>query len=435
MFRFVLPDIGEGVVEAEVQQWFVKPGDHVVEDQPLVEVMTDKATVTIPSPRRGTVTKLLCPLGQMAKVHEPILEMVEDVRPERLPPSEVGPGERMPVPEPEPGSEALEAHATGAAAAPAAPPRGGKAVATPAVRALARQMGVDIGAVAGTGKGGRVTREDLEGVRHGRNGKAEAPEPPPAPQRPAPFEAALPSAPPVTPPPTEDEVLPLRGIRRRIAERMAQSKRTAVHFTFVEEADVTELKRVRDRIAAAAEAQGVRITFLPFLVKAVVAALKKHPWLNATLDEARSEIRLRRQYHIGIASATEQGLVVPVLRNADRLSLLDLAREIERLAIASKAGRARPEELTGSTFTISSLGARGGLLATPVINYPEVAILGVHRMRPTPVVRDGQIAIREMMNVSLSSDHRVVDGNVAAEFAYTLIGYLEDPSLLFMEMV
>lgn len=432
MFRFVLPDIGEGVVEAEVQQWFVKPGDHVVEDQPLVEVMTDKATVTIPSPRRGTITKLLCPPGQMAKVHEPILEMVEDVRPERLPPAEIGPGERMPTPEPEPGSEALEAHAAGAAAAPA---RGGKALATPAVRALARQMGVDLGAVAGSGKGGRVTREDLESVRQGKNGKAAAPEPPPAPQRPAPFEAALPSTPPVTPPPTEDEVLPLRGVRRRIAERMAQSKRTAAHFTFVEEADVTELKKVRDRIAAAAEAQGVKVTFLPFLVKAAVAALKKHPWLNATLDEARSEIRLRRQYHIGIASATESGLMVPVVRSADKLSLLDLAREIERLAVTSKAGRARPEELTGSTFTISSLGARGGLLATPVINYPEVAILGVHRMRPTPVVRDGQIAVRDMMNVSLSSDHRVVDGNVAAEFTYTLIRYLEDPNLLFMEMV
>jgi pyruvate dehydrogenase E2 component (dihydrolipoamide acetyltransferase) len=436
MFRFVLPDIGEGVVEAEVQQWFVKPGDHVVEDQPLVEVMTDKATVTIPSPRRGTITKLLCPPGQMAKVHEPILEMVEDVRPERLPPAEISPGEHMPAPEPEPGSEALEAHATGAAAAAAtAPARGGKALATPAVRALARQMGVDIGGVAGTGKGGRVTREDLESARHGRNGKAAAPEPPPAPQRPAPFAAALPSAPPVTLPPTEDEVLPLRGVRRRIAERMAQSKRTAAHFTFVEEADVTELKKVRDRIAAAAEAQGVKVTFLPFLVKAAVAALKKHPWLNATLDEARSEIRLRRQYHIGIASATEQGLMVPVVRSADKLSLLDLAREIERLAVASKAGRARPEELTGSTFTISSLGARGGLLATPVINYPEVAILGVHRMRPTPVVRDGQIVVRDMMNVSLSSDHRVVDGNVAAEFTYTLIRYLEDPNLLFMEMV
>ena len=188
-------------------------------------------------------------------------------------------------------------------------------------------------------------------------------------------------------------------------------------------------------IAAAAQEQGVKVTFLPFLVKAAVAALKKHPWLNASLDEARSEIRLRRQYHIGIASATEQGLVVPVVKSADKLSLLELAREIERLAVASRAGRARPEELTGSTFTITSLGAKGGLLATPVINYPEVAILGVHRIRQVPVVRDGQVVIRDVMNVSLSSDHRVVDGHVAAAFTYALIGYLEDPNLLFMEMV
>jgi pyruvate dehydrogenase E2 component (dihydrolipoamide acetyltransferase) len=436
MFRFVLPDIGEGVVEAEIQQWFVKPGDHVKEDQPLVEVMTDKATVTLPSPRRGTITKLLYQPGQMAKVHEPLLEMVEDVRPDRLPPAEMPAAPPMPAPEPEPGSEALEGYAAGAAGAPA-PSRGGKALATPAVRAMARQLGVDLGSVVGTGKGGRVTREDLESARRGgRNGKAAAsPGPPPAPQRPAPFAADLPVSPPVTPPPTEDEVLPLRGIRRRIAERMAQSKRTAAHFTFVEEVDVTELVKVKDRIAAAAQEQGVRVTFLPLLVKAAVAALKKHPWLNATLDEARSEIRLRRQYHIGIASATEQGLVVPVVHSADKLSLLDLAREIERLSAASKAGRARPEELTGSTFTISSLGPRGGLLATPVINYPEVAILGVHRIKPAPVVRGGQIVIREMMNVSLSSDHRVVDGHVAAAFTYTLIEYLEDPNLLFMEMV
>jgi pyruvate dehydrogenase E2 component (dihydrolipoamide acetyltransferase) len=216
---------------------------------------------------------------------------------------------------------------------------------------------------------------------------------------------------------------------------MAQSMRTAVHFTIVEQVDVTELVKTKDRIAAAAREQGVKVTFLPFIVKAVVAALKKHPWLNGTLDEARSEIRLRRHYHIGIAAATDQGLVVPVVKNADRLSLLDLAREVERLGTVTKAGRARPEELTGSTFTISSLGNQGGLLATPVINYPEVAVLGVHRIRPTPVVRDGQIVAREIMNVSLSSDHRVVDGHVAAAFTYTLIGYLEDPNLLFMEMV
>jgi len=434
MFRFLLPDIGEGVVEAEVQQWFVKAGDHVKEDQPLVEVMTDKATVTLPSPRRGTITKLLYQAGQVAKVHEALLEMVEDVNPAALPPAELAPGERMPTPEPEPGaSDPPEV----AAAAPRTA-GGAKVLATPAVRALARQMGVELGAVAGSGRGGRVTRDDLEQARSGRNGdggQAQAPAPPPSPQRPAPFAPQLPERSPLTPPPTDDEVLPLRGVRRRIAERMAQSKRTAAHFTFVEEVDVTELKKVRGRIAAAAEEQGVKVTFLPFLVKAAVAALKKHPWLNASLDEARSEIRLRRQYHIGIASATEQGLVVPVVKHADRLSLLGLAREIDRLAAASRAGRARPEELTGSTFTITSLGAKGGLLATPVINYPEVAILGVHRIRQVPVVRDGQVVIRDIMNVSLSSDHRVVDGHVAAAFTYALIGYLEDPNLLFMEMV
>jgi pyruvate dehydrogenase E2 component (dihydrolipoamide acetyltransferase) len=216
---------------------------------------------------------------------------------------------------------------------------------------------------------------------------------------------------------------------------MAQSKRTAAHFTFVEQVDVTLLTSVKGRIAAAAKEQGVRVTFLPFIVKATVQALKKHPFLNSMLDEARGEIRLRRQYHIGIASSTELGLVVPVIRDADRRTLLDLAREIERLGNDARAGRVRPEDVGGSTFTITSLGAMGGLLATPVINHPEVAILGVHRIRPTPVVRDGQIVAREVMNLSVSSDHRVVDGHVAAAFVYEVIRYLEDPSLLFMEMV
>jgi pyruvate dehydrogenase E2 component (dihydrolipoamide acetyltransferase) len=430
-FKFILPDIGEGVVEAEVQQWFVKPGEHVVEDQPLVEVMTDKATVTIPSPRRGTVTKLLYQVGQLAKVHEPLLEMVEDVHPEALPSPEVKrEQEEAPV-------QQLRAVAGGGGAAPAAEPRGGrKALATPAVRAMARQMGVDLGAVAGSGPGGRVTKDDLA---RARDGHAPRPAPvavvAPTPQRPAPFAEALPAQAPAPAVAHGDEVLPLRGIRRRIAERMAQSKRTAAHFTFVEQVDVTDLVRVKERIAAAAKEEGVRVTFLPFIVKATVAALKKHPWLNATLDEARGEIRLRREYHIGIASATEHGLVVPVVRTADHRSLLDVAREIDRLATDAKAGRARPEDLAGSTFTITSLGAQGGLLATPIINYPEVAILGVHRIRPTPVVREGPIVARDVMNLALSSDHRVVDGHVAAAFAYTVIRYLEDPNLLFMEMV
>jgi pyruvate dehydrogenase E2 component (dihydrolipoamide acetyltransferase) len=431
LFRFVLPDIGEGVVEAEVQRWFVKPGDHVVEDQPLVEVMTDKATVTIPSPRRGTVTRLLHEVGQVAKVHEPILELVEDARAEHFP-SPVA--EAPPPAEPAP---AAEPPAAPPAVAEAVAPEGRRALATPAVRALARQMGVDIQRVPGTGAGGRVTKEDLARARNGQGASAalHAPSAPPPPQRPAPFADELPQRRPTTEVEHGDEVVPLHGIRRRMAERMAQSKRTAAHFTFVEQADVTELVKVKERIAAAAAEQGVKVTFLPFFVKAAVAALKRHPWLNATLDEARGEVRLRRDFHIGIASATEQGLVVPVVRHADQLSLLRLAQELERLAADSKAGRARPEEMGGSTFTLTSLGALGGLFATPIINFPEVAILGIHRIRPTPVVREGRIVARDVVHVSLSADHRVVDGHAAAAFTYALIRYLEDPNLLFMEMV
>jgi pyruvate dehydrogenase E2 component (dihydrolipoamide acetyltransferase) len=430
-FEFILPDIGEGVVEAEVQKWFVKPGDEVHEDQPLVEVMTDKATVTIPSPRRGRVLKLHYREGEVARVHEPLLEIELEQAP-----GPHGAAPRLVAAEEVPADGAAAA-AAAATAAPPAPPRA-KALATPAVRAMARQLGVDLAAVHGSGPGGRVTKEDVERLYGGDGASARDGQvaPPPAPpQRPAPFAEHLPEEPQPAEVRHGDEVIPLRGIRRRIAERMAQSKRTAAHFTFVEEVDVTELVRVKDRIAAAARAEGVKVTFLPFIVKAAVAALRKHPWLNATLDEARGEIRLRRELHIGIASATAQGLVVPVVRDADRRSLLDLAREIERLSAESKAGRSRPGDMGGSTFTITSLGARGGLFATPIINYPEVAILGVHRIRPTPVVRDGQIVARDMMNVSLSFDHRVVDGHVGAEFTYTLIGYLEDPNLLFMQMV
>jgi pyruvate dehydrogenase E2 component (dihydrolipoamide acetyltransferase) len=215
---------------------------------------------------------------------------------------------------------------------------------------------------------------------------------------------------------------------------MARSKRTAAHFTFVEQVDVTELVRAKDRMAAAAKEEGVKVTFLPFVVKAAVAALRKHPRLNATMDEERQELVLRARRDIGIASATEEGLVVPVIRGADRLSILDLAREIERLAAASKAGRLRPEDVGHSTFTITSLGALGGLFATPVLNHPEVAILGIHRIRPTPVVRDGQVVVREVMHLSVTSDHRVVDGHEAAAFAYEVIRALEDPSVMFLRM-
>ena len=233
-----------------------------------------------------------------------------------------------------------------------------------------------------------------------------------------------------------DEVrIPLRGLRRRIFEGMARSKHTAAHYTFVEECDVTALKATRDRLRAPAEASGVKLTYLPFFVKATVAALRRHPLLNSAFDEATQEIVQKPYYDIGIAMATEAGLIVPVVRRADQRSLLDIAREIDRLADDARAQRSRTEDLGGSTFTITSLGQKGGLFATPILNYPEVAILGIHRMKQKPVVSGGQIVIGNVMHVSLSFDHRIIDGHVGAAFAYDVISFIEEPAHLLLEMV
>ncbi len=233
---------------------------------------------------------------------------------------------------------------------------------------------------------------------------------------------------------TLEERTPLKGVRKRIFESMARSKHTAAHFTFVEECDVTALKAMRARLKPLAADQDVKLTFLPFIVKAVVAALKRHPSLNSAFDEATQEIVTRRYYNIGIAASTERGLMVPVVRDADRRSVLDIAREIARLAEATKTGKVSPEDLSGSTFTITSLGADGGLFATPILNMPEVGILGVHQIKQKPVVRDGEIVIGDVMLLSLSFDHRIIDGHVGAAFAYEIIRYLENPDHLWLEM-
>jgi pyruvate dehydrogenase E2 component (dihydrolipoyllysine-residue acetyltransferase) len=406
-YQFLLPDIGEGVVEAEILKWFVQPGDAVVEDQPLAEVMTDKATVTIPSPKRGTVTRLHWKVGDVAKVHHALIEMEVEGAGPAAGPATVGapsPGTEGPTPARE---------ATLVTPGPAAGAAGRRALATPAVRALARQLEVDIQGVAPTGPSGRVTKEDVRASAGAAGG--------------APAHAAA--------APGEVDVVPVRGLRRRIAEKMAISKRTAAHFTFVEQLDATELVAMKDRMARGAAAEGVKVTFLPFVLKAAVAALRKFPQLNASFDEERGEIHRKRWYDLGIAASTDQGLTVPVVRRADQRSIVDLAREIARLGSESRAGRLRPEDVGNSTFTVTSLGALGGMFATPVINFPEVAILGVHRIRPTPVVRDGQVVVRDVMYLSLTSDHRVVDGTEAAAFTYEVIRHLEDPALLFLHTV
>jgi pyruvate dehydrogenase E2 component (dihydrolipoamide acetyltransferase) len=409
-YEFKLPDIGEGVVEGEIVKWLVKEGDELHQDQPMVEIMTDKATVEIPAPRAGKVLKRMYNEGQTCPVGKVLISIEESGS--------------APVHEPAaapPPASPLRASERPAAAAPVAAFATAIPLATPATRKLARDLGVDLTTIAGTGPAGRITSDDVHAAKNApaaTNGR-----------RAADAVARAPRTGPAEP----DIRVPFRGLRKRIAENMVRSKREAAHFTYVEEVDCTQLVDLRAK--ANARLSGIKLSYLPFIVKATVDALKKFPQLNATLDERAAEIVQRREYHIGVAAQTEDGLIVPVLRHADRRSIVELAREIDRLAAATKAGKSTREELTGSTFTITSLGTLGGLLATPIINFPEVAILGVHKIAKRPVVFEDKIVIREMMNLSISVDHRLVDGYDAARFVAELKDSLESPGLLFLESV
>jgi pyruvate dehydrogenase E2 component (dihydrolipoamide acetyltransferase) len=425
-FDFYMPDIGEGVVEGEIVAWKVKEGDTVKLDQVLVEVMTDKATVELPSPRAGVVKKInfkagdICPVGK-------ILVTIDD-----------GNAASTSAPPPSHGHASAPAHGghQNAPVAASAAPRGQqievvdatasreRVLATPATRRLARQMGIEIGRVPATGKHGRVTTDDVKRFKDAPSSSGSAPAA--AKSSYAPMSIAKGG---------DEERIPLRGMRKRIAESMTRSKQTAAHFTYVEEIDMTELVAVRDRAKSRAAERGVKLNYLPFIVKAVVSGLKKWPMLNASLDEATQEIVRKKYYHIGIAAQGPQGLVVTVVRDADRRSIFDLSKEIDRLAEAVRNNTATREELTGSTFTISSLGKLGGVLATPIINFPEVAIIGVHKIEEKPAVRNGQIVIRHLMNLSISVDHRLADGWDGAMFLQDVKALLEDPTTMFMEMV
>jgi pyruvate dehydrogenase E2 component (dihydrolipoamide acetyltransferase) len=474
-FEFKLPDIGEGVAEGEVVGWHVSPGDVVKEDQPMVDVMTDKATVTIGAPKKGTILETHAKAGQVLPVGS-LLVVIETSDAVAAAPShapKTGPAPSKPAPAPAkaaasparsegpaatavgdikdtlPGASFFGGGSTTAVSAPLASQAPAKAnghgpaldsayfddkpLATPAVRKLARDLGVDLRRVKPTGEGKRVSLDD---VRRVHAAPAVAPSSsgaiPKVAGR-APVSIGIPAGTRDRGQPLEDRK-PFVGVRRKIAERMQTSKQTAAHFTFVEECDVGRLKEFRARMKPAAEAAGVKLTFLPFIVKAVVAALKKHPVLNSALDETTNELVYKKYIHVGIAASTESGLMVPVVKDADQKSLLEIAAEIDRLGAAAKSGTIPPADLSGSGFTITSLGAQGGLFATPVLNFPEVGILGVHQIKKKPVVKDDQIVIGEVMLLSLSFDHRIVDGHVGAAFAYDIIGYLENPDRLFLEM-
>ena len=405
MIEFKLPEIGEGVVEGEIVRWLKAPGDPVAANEALVEVMTDKATIEIPAPIAARVVELRAEVGSICAIDE-VIAILEA-------------GAAAPVP------------AASKPAAPATPPspHAGPVLATPAARALAREVGIDLGALP-VDERGRITKTDVLRARD----QAPAPAAPvPAASKPAPAPAPPARAPHAGTPADGDEIIPFRGMRRRIAEGMVKAYTSAVHYTYVEQINVTRLVKLRDEAAGLASESGVKLSYLPFIIKAVVHALRKYPIVNAELDEAGGRIIVKKRYSIGVATATAQGLMVPVIHGADRLSILDLGREIARVSDAARKGTATRDELSGSTFTITSLGAIGGVLATPILNFPEVGILGVHAIRKAPIVDErDNIVIGHLMNLSVSLDHRVVDGFEGASFLQEVRRYLEDPNLLLL---
>lgn len=444
--EFHLPEIGEGITEAEIIKWLVAVGDTVAKNQPVVEVMTDKATVEIPSSVAGKIAKLGAKEGDVIPIHATLLELEGDAGAAKPAAAHVA-GKTAAAP-----SKAVAATNPGTApAGPAksvAPPAGdprlvsqpppagdhGLVLAAPATRKMARELGVELGRVAGSGAHGRVTPDDVRA--------ASAPKAPT--HRATPKDTAPPLAPVISllggPATREVERVPLRGLRKKIAEAMVKSKFTATHFTYVDECDVTKLVELRSSLKDEAERRGVKLTYLPFVFKALVHALKRFPMFNASLaeyDDGRpAEIVVKKYYNLGLSVATEQGLIVPVVRDVDRLSLFQVASEIQRVSADARAGKIKPADIGDQTFTVTSAGNIGGLFATPIINYPDVAIVGVHVIKKRPIVdAAGAIVARDMTYLSMSLDHRVIDGAEAAHFVNELFRYLGEPGRLLLDAI
>jgi pyruvate dehydrogenase E2 component (dihydrolipoamide acetyltransferase) len=442
-FEFKFPDIGEGLTEGEIVRWLAKEGDEIKEGQPLVEVETDKALAEIPSPKTGVILKILAKEKEIVKVGQVIVvigekgEAVAAAAPpapsEPPRPKSVGvvgeleeaPEEAPAVPTKAKPKEAPE-KAPEKPPAEAAKPKPVKpvlvsehAIAAPAVRALARELGVDINKVQGTGPEGRVLEKDVKQFAEPKEKPAEEVKKP-AKVRKYDLYGYL-------------DRIPLRGVRRSIAKAMVKSKYTAPHVTAMDEADVTELWKIREKEKKVAEDKGIKLTILPFIIKGIVTALIEHPYLNATLDDESEEIILKKYFNIGLATDTPEGLMVPVVKNAKDKSILQLAEELTQLAEKARNRTIDLADLKGGTFTITNYGAVRGIYGTPIINYPEVAILGIGKIQEKPVVRDGNVVIRKILPLSLTFDHRVVDGAEAARFLNTVIARLEDPDLILLE--
>lgn len=426
--EFKLPDIGEGIAEGEIVSWKVAAGQAVKEEDEFVEVMTDKATVTITVPFTGSIAELRCAEGDVVPVGS-VIAVIDAgaageaapaaAAPAAAPAAAAPPAPAAATPAPVAAAAAPAAVAAPAAAAPVAFTQSspGKVLAAPATRRRAREMGIDLSAIAATGPRGRITNDDLAGASAvpaaaggGSGGHSFTP-------------IAIPPAPAGR---TETRT-PFRGLRRKIAEAMTRSKYTATHFTYVDDIDVTDLVKIRKEAKAAYADRGVNVTYLPFIMKAIVSAMKAHPEMNASLDEVTNDFVVKHYYNFGIATDTDNGLIVPVIKDVDRKSVGELATELQDLAARTREGKVTVDDLTGGTFTITNAGNIGGLFATPVINFPEVAICGVHAIKDAAIVRDGACVPGKKMYLSVSIDHRLVDGATGAHWMNIVKDNLEQP--------
>lgn len=418
-----LPELGEGVTEGELVKWLVKPGDTVKVDQAVAEIMTDKATVEVPSTTAGTVSELMFKVGDVVKVESVIIKLSgatsASTKTTPIPASQAS----------KPQTSQPPAGATQAGPILFPPPADFKVLATPSTRRLAREMGLDLNGMQGTGLAGRVTRDDVLNAKGSRPTNTNS--------------TTLSTAPIVSIPKpaytsnqaTQEERVPLVGVRKKIAENLQKAKQIIPHFTLMDEADVTDLVGFRDAMKEAAEKAKTKVTYLPFVMKALMATVREFPMFNASIDDAAGEIVYKKYFNLGFAADTPNGLLVPVIKDANQKTILDISREIIDLSSRARDGKLKLDEMKGATITITNIGSVGGTYATPVINHPEVAILGMYKISDKLVLgENGQIKIRKVMNFTITCDHRLIDGAVAARFLKSFINRIQNPGVLMLDM-
>ncbi|MBC7467675.1 MAG: dihydrolipoyllysine-residue acetyltransferase [Bdellovibrio sp.] len=437
-----LPELGEGVTEGELVKWLVAPGDSVKADQTVAEIMTDKATVEVPTPVAGVVKELKFKKGEVIKVESVILTLTSTggaantsapAQTAAAVSASAGAPSTAALAATVPASTATSSPMMNAAAGGIYPPvADSKVLATPATRRLAREMGVDINGMTGTGLAGRVTREDVSQAKGGSaasvssHGAGATTAGTPTMNFPKPaFNSTNASM---------EERVDLVGIRKKIAQNLQMSKSIIPHFTLMDEVDVTALVALRETVKEYAEKNGTKITYLPFVIKALIATIKEFPMFNASIDDAASQIVYKKYFNIGFAADTPNGLVVPVIKNADQKSILDISKEIIDLSNRARAGKLKLDEMKGASITITNIGSVGGTYATPIINHPEVAILGMYKISEKPVIKNGQLAAIKVMNYTVTCDHRLIDGAVAANFLKSFFAKIQSPGVLMMGM-